>query len=165
MVCPPKGIYRTTWFEACGTPRDFRVSPLADAASASSLPRFRCAHSLGTRPSRDPSPRQFIVSATSAGLHLLSSRTTCGARLPLGLRQRRTSHRLAQGSALGDPHSSHPLQEAPHMLPHLASAFPLADLAGTRGFARAMHQRVSHGQQNAHRRLPPGRNPGGCAPR
>jgi hypothetical protein len=165
MVCPPKGVHRTTWFEACGTPRNFQVYQLVDAAPASNPLRFRCARSVGTRPYRDPLLRKLTVSAASRGPRLPSSSATCVSKLTRGARHRRTSCRLVHGSAFNDPHSSRPLQEAPLMLLHLAPAVPLVGLAGTGGFARAMHQRVSHGQQNAHRRLPPGRNPGGCAPR
>lgn len=163
MVCPPKGVYRTTWFEARCTPRNFQVCPLDDAASSSSHSRFRHMHSLGTGRCHVPSPRKSGISAAARDLCLFSSRTTNGARLTPRLCRAR--YRSIHGFAVREPGSSHHLQVAPLMPSHLASADPFMDLASTGGSACAMHQRVAHGQQNAHRRLPPGRNPGGCAPR
>jgi hypothetical protein len=165
MVCPPKGVYRTTWPKTCDRSRSLRVLSFVNVAPLSIPLRFKPARSLSTRQSFDPLQRKLNVSASLWDLHLLFSRTIRTVALTRGAQLHRTGDCLDHGVAPSDTHSSHPLQEAPLMLPHLAPVIPLKDLAGTGGFARAMHQRVSHGQQNAHRRLPPGRNPGGCATR
>ncbi len=63
-----------------------------------------------------------------------------------------------------------PLQTAPLVPPSPVPLFALprahiGKLGGSGSSARALPQRVLHGQQNAHRRRPSGRDPGGGAPR
>jgi hypothetical protein len=54
------------------------------------------------------------------------------------------------------------MRDAPSLRLRLSSALRGRALADGLS-ARAMPQRVSHGQQNAYRCRPPGRDPGGCA--
>ena len=56
---------------------------------------------------------------------------------------------------------SHPLRDAALRRPRLASASASWALAGDTGPLRVAPERVSHGQQNAHRRVSPRRNQSG----
>lgn len=60
---------------------------------------------------------------------------------------------------------SHPLCDAPLRRPHLAPASGPRTLAGGTGPLRVAPERVSHGQQNAYRRVAPRRNQSGRPPR
>jgi hypothetical protein len=169
MVCPQRRVYRTKRYEDFGAPEVFRAAQSDGIGSLLSPSGLIADLSRGTRWSRGSRPRQQIVSTAARGCHhpLFSphSRQACAGQLPCGDPRRSTIACLTHGSASRGLHSPHPLQKAPLMLPPLASASARADLAGFGGFARAMRQRVAHGQQNAHRCLSSGRNPGGGAPR
>jgi|ERR1700720_3895833 len=56
---------------------------------------------------------------------------------------------------------SHPLRDAALRRPRLAPASGLQTLAGGTGPTRVAPERVSHGQQNAYRRVSPRRNQSG----
>lgn len=120
--------------------------------------------SKGTYPTKEPSgcgmrPKvcgQTLVRVSS----LLRSR---GSRVKAVFRRA-----PAAGSAGCTSHSFQPWQMAPFVPPCRApGAFQkliLGDLGGSGSSARALPKRVLHGQQNAHRCRPPGRDPGGGAP-
>lgn len=165
MVCPQRRVYRTKRYEDFGAPAVFRAAQNDGIGSLLRPTPFRADPSRETSCSRGSGPRRPIVSTAARGSHHPYSRQARDGQLPCGDPRRSTIACPTHGSASRGLHFPHPLQEAPLMLPPLASAFTLVDLAGFGGFARAMRQRVAHGQQNAHRCLSPGRNPGGGAAR